>query len=347
MVYAEVMKTGSGPAAYLETLRLARGLTQAQLAEVSGLSQATLSKAESGTSTLDAAKWAALADALGVPHDAFDRALDAAEPAQVFHRRRKAASKTTLTRIAAELTLLRMRVQALGLDAQPALSRHDLEDGFVLPEEIARTVRQELGLGDEPIEDLTAVLENAGVIVMRWPLESVQVDAIAGWPNGGSPVILVGDHVPAERLRFTMAHELGHAVLHRDEADASQEREADAFAAEFLMPRSRLREEWPGSHDLPALTRMKRQWGISLSALIRRAHDEGLLDDREYRQWNIHLASSGMHRREPEPLEPESPRALRRHINAELERGASVRELSARARMYESEFERLFLEETT
>lgn len=337
------MTTRPAPAAHLETLRLARGLTQAQLASMAGISQATLSKAESGATSLDAGKWSALATALGVPAHAFAPDVQAVEPAKVFHRRRKSAAKSTLSRLAAELTLVRMRVQALGMSSQANVVRHDLEGGWVMPQEVAGRVRSELALGDGPITDLIGTLERAGVIVLRWPLESVHVDAVAGWPEGGAPVILVGEHVPAERLRFTMAHELAHAVLHRDEANASQEREADAFAAEFLLPRARLVAEWPGD-DLAALKELKRRWGISLSALIRRAYDEGLMDEADYRRWNIELSTSGMHRREPDPIAAESPSAVRRLIEETLARGASVRELAARARMLDTEFTTTFLE---
>ena len=42
------------------------------------------------------------------------------------------------------------------------------------------------------------------------------------------------------RQRFTIAHELGHLVLHADGTDVNSEREADQFASALLIPREML-----------------------------------------------------------------------------------------------------------
>ncbi|MFB7844002.1 ImmA/IrrE family metallo-endopeptidase [Microbacterium sp. NPDC056052] len=240
---------------------------------------------------------------------------------------------------------MRLRVRDLMGEQRTTLQTHDLEDGFVTPQEVAHEVRRELGLGTAPITDLVGILEDAGALVLRWPLESIQVDAIASWQDGEVPVILVGEHVPPDRQRFTMAHELGHAVMHDTEASAEQEKEADAFAAEFLAPAAAIRREWPNPVTLDALITLKRRWGISLAALVRRGLDADLLDEAAYRNWNIQLSTTGMHRREPDPTERENPRALNSAIRRSLDDGASVEELASRAFMYPREFQLTFLQE--
>ncbi|GIT78497.1 XRE family transcriptional regulator [Leifsonia sp. LS1] len=329
---------------FLEALRLSRRLTQMQVAEAIGVSQAALSKAESGAE-LDDEKWVQLADLLGVPVEAFFRVTSSAAPARIFHRKLKSTPKTSLNKIAADLALVRLRVKNL-LGRQPTtLHRHELEDGFVTPQEVAQRVRDELQLGTDPIDDLVAVLEDAGAVVLRWPLESIRVDAVASWQEDEIPVILIGEHVPADRQRFTMAHELGHAVMHETEATPEQEGEADAFAGEFLLPAARLLKDWPSLVTFEALMSLKRKWGLSLSALIRRGLDAGLLSEADYRTWSIRLSTTGMHRQEPEPSRRENPVALASAIQNFLNAGASVEDLASRAYMYPREFELTFLQE--
>lgn len=328
----------------LEALRLSRGLTQAQVAQVTGVSQAALSKAESGAD-LDEEKWDLIADLMGVPVSAFSAVQSSAAPARIFHRKLKSTPKSAVNKVAAELALVRLRVRDLMGAQRTTLRAHGLEDGFVTPQEVAQEVREELGLGTGPIEDLVAVLEDAGTLVLRWPLETIQVDAIASWQDGEVPVILVGEHVPADRQRFTMAHELGHAVMHETEASAEQESEANAFAGEFLVPAASLAKEWPRPVTLDVLLQLKRRWGVSLSALIRRGFDAGLFAEAEYRNWNIQLSTTGMHRREPEPTERENPTALTTAIRKSLDAGASVEELASTAFMFPREFQSTFLQE--
>ncbi|WP_341976852.1 XRE family transcriptional regulator [Microbacterium sp. LWO13-1.2] len=332
--------------AFVEALRLSRGFTQAEMARRVNVSQSTLSKVESGTD-IDDAHWEELGRALGVPSSAF-RAVDPGlAPVHVFHRKQRGTPKGAVNKVGAEIALMTQRLSDL-LGAHPTSLRHyELEDGFITPQDIARSVRKDLGLGVEPISNLVAILEDAGAIIMRWPLESIRVDAVAAWPDESAPVILVGEHVTAERQRFTMAHELGHAVMHInehvDEATVDQEKEADAFAGEFLIPWVALRKEWPAQPSLDALITLKQRWGISLAALIHRGHDTGLLTEDEYRNWSIELSTTGMHRREPASLPREDPTALGSAINEAIEGGASVGELAAQAHMSELEFSSTFL----
>ena len=349
LCYSRLM-TGNAKARgeLLQALRLSRAFTQMQVARYTGISQAALSKVESGDAELDAEKWDQIADLMGVPVSAFAAARTSAAPARIFHRKLRTTPKSAVNKVAAELSLVRLRVRDL-MGAVPATSlhRHDLEDGYVTPQEVAQDVRAELGLGTEPVGDLVALLEGAGALVLRWPLETIQVDAIASWQEGQMPVILVGEHVRADRQRFTMAHELGHAVMHDTEASPEQEKEADAFAAEFLAPAAEIANEWPADATFEELLVLKKRWGISLAALIRRGKDAELLTDDEYRQWNIRLSTTGMHRREPEPTERENPTALLVAIRKSLADGASVETLASSAFMYPREFELTFLQETS
>ena len=86
----------------------------------------------------------------------------------------------------------------------------------------------------------------------------------------GPVVVLTPDRAKdVYRHRFTAAHELGHLILHGDTApgDHQQEREADAFAAEFLMPEATISGELPLRTDFTAFIRLQHTWGVSVKSL--------------------------------------------------------------------------------
>lgn len=73
-------------------------------------------------------------------------------------------------------------------------------------------------------------------------LGNQRVDGLSQW-TADHPVIVVNSANPTDRIRWTLAHEIGHLVLHREDSTDDMEKEADAFAAEFLMPEILIRSE--------------------------------------------------------------------------------------------------------
>lgn len=85
-------------------------------------------------------------------------------------------------------------------------------------------------------------------------------ERIGGYVNRAKNIIQIEAHEPFTRQRFTLAHEIGHWVLHpdgehfrdsvihklnhKDPRRPLEEREADAFAAELLMPRKAVVKEF-------------------------------------------------------------------------------------------------------
>lgn len=149
----------------------------------------------------------------------------------------------------------------------------------------ARRVREQVGLGLEgPVPDLLVLAErDLGVPVVipkRLPGEL----AGAYLPRDGRPVILLNGADPAARMRFTLAHELGHHVFadHR-QADTHAglvspghwiEVRANAFAAELLMPAPAV-----AAYTEPVLatvTALAERFGVSLLAAAIRLETAGL-----------------------------------------------------------------------
>lgn len=109
----------------------------------------------------------------------------------------------------------------------------------LIPEAAADSVRRCWGLGELPVKNMVHLLESKGVRVFSLSVDALEVDAYSTW-RGNTPFVFLNTKKSAEHSRFDAAHELGHLVLHRHGAPTGQvaEREAQAFASAFLMPRA-------------------------------------------------------------------------------------------------------------
>lgn len=331
----------------LQLVRVARGLTQAQLAKKTGISQAVLSKVEGGVVRLDEDRLGMVAAQLGVPM----ARLTTGEPtggflsACAFHRKRNSLPVSDAKRIRADLDLRRMQIEALlpGEVGVTVPRTAPSEDDWDSPETIALEVRQAMGLEEGPVPDLVAAVEAAGAVVIVTDLGAARIDAIGSWPRGHRPVFMLNARTSADRRRFTLAHELGHAVMHELPAP-DQEAEADRFASELLMPSNSIRTELTAL-DLPRLVSLKPRWGVSMAALIRKARDVNAITDHDYKQLNIALSTAGYRTNEPVPLYEELPTLLHQNIRRRLDNGDSVQLLADRALMTIDEFTALYREE--
>ena len=110
--------------------------------------------------------------------------------------------------------------------------------------------------------------------------------------------------------RFSLAHELGHLVLHDGSYTPAIEDEADQFAAELLMPAADISHQLEGLRfrDLGGL---KTLWRVSMSALIYRAKALGFLTERQARTfWIQRNKLPGAPKREPGEFDRETPRLM-------------------------------------
>jgi Zn-dependent peptidase ImmA (M78 family)/transcriptional regulator with XRE-family HTH domain len=321
----------------LATARQARGLTQAELARKAGLSQAFISKAEAGQIELDSERLDRVADVLRYPVPLLSLTTEAHSPVStcVFHRKRSSLPVSKVKQLHASLDLARVQAEKLLSEASgPEVRLQRIpprEDEGISPRDVARQVRGELDLMDGPVRDLTGAVENAGVVVLSWDLDSRQGDAISQWLDGHRPIVLMYGAAPGDRQRFSLAHELGHAVMHIEPADR-QEEQADQFASELLMPANVIRAEL-GNLDMPALARLKARWGVSMAALIRRARDLAQISDYRYKELNIELSKAGWRSREPVEVPPEHPRLLVTVVARLHEKGLDDKAIAERSLM--------------
>ena len=172
-------------------------------------------------------------------------------------------------------------------------------------EQAAEACRRHWGLGLGPIQSMMRVAERAGILVTSFRGVSREVDAYS--ISAARPVIVVNsDDVSACRLRFDIAHELGHLVLHVGIAtgDRKTEGEANRFAGAFLLPRSSFVKEFPklrGMHlNWQGLSEMKLRWKVSKAALLYRAKQLSLISEDQYKTGVIRLNRGGEARIEKE-----------------------------------------------
>jgi Zn-dependent peptidase ImmA (M78 family)/transcriptional regulator with XRE-family HTH domain len=305
----------SGLGDVLSIARHSRGLTQEALADAVDVTQAALSRYESGLREPDSDVLDRLAHALGVT----PRFLRHADPVRggmavdVHMRRRLTAKPTVWRRLEARLNLYRMHASLLFEEVSiRADQRVPALDPLEVPAaDAARLVRMQWRMPIGPVHSLVRWLEAAGCLVIEEDFGTSRVDGMCQWV-GDHPVILLNQGAPTDRKRLTLAHELGHLVLHSQEVTPDLEREANEFAAEFLMPLEVIRPQLR-SLKLGRLHDLKREWGVSMQALIERAHESRLLTATERTSLYKALSSRGWRTREPvsDELPPETVELVR------------------------------------
>lgn len=316
----------------ITTARLARGLTQAQLATMIDVTQPALHRYEHGLREPEPVILARLAAVLGVTQEFLEHAGKTRGAMAVdAHMRRRATEKaTTWRRLEAQLNEYRMHASKLfehvSLQADQVMPTFDPEGTSAA--DAARLLRMQWRMPVGPVRDLTGWLEAAGCIVLFEPFGTPRVDGLSQWIDD-HPVMLVNSQAPTDRQRLTIAHEAGHLCLHSTYIGDDPEAEANAFAAEFLMPAEVIRPQLRNL-TIGRLTDLKRQWGVSMQALVERAHGLGLLSPGQRTSMYKQFSRMGWRTREPysDELPPEHPRLPRTIAQTLLAKGFSPDEIA-------------------
>lgn len=284
----------------LRSYRWIEGINQTEMGRLLGISPQLVSAIESGrrSPTCDISL-------LGYSN------FETAEMTEPLHRQR-ASTLVASTRRAKELLRVageafcgllyavddrhKNRLERLG----PIQSDNDIV-------ECANEVRVAVFEQEEtgPIKNLTAAVERVGICLV--PVVGLKgIDGISSWV-GGQPVIGLNINVPGDRFRLSLAHEIAHLVMHTKRS-ATSEDEAYRFATALLMHDDDFASAMPPRPVLRDFVHLKSAWGISVAALVYRAHRFGYLDDRSYR--SIQIQMSRWRKTEPAPFRPVYGRLL-------------------------------------
>lgn len=185
-----------------------------------------------------------------------------------------------------------------------------VEDGAAwTPCEAATALRGDWGYGENPLPDMTGLAEAHGVRLFTLPSVGKEVDAFS-FMFDTVPYVAVDASKTAERVRFDIAHELGHLLLHASSmseniASRDVESEAHEFAANLLMPERRVKAVIPTHASIADIIKGKRYFKVSAMAMTRRAHELRRLTDWEYRQTCSALTAQGYRSSEPNGIASE------------------------------------------
>ena len=156
------------------------------------------------------------------------------------------------------------------------------------PEAMADKARAALHLDErEFISDMCGLMESAGIKIWQ---SNPKTQAFFGFSlsekDGGPAIgVNVNDDIRVERKIFTVAHELGHILLHpdsyhsEDESEPKdEEKQADVFAGLFLMPNKLFAAEWHkdmGFSFVERVLRVKRRFKVSYKTVLVRLAEQG------------------------------------------------------------------------
>jgi Zn-dependent peptidase ImmA (M78 family)/transcriptional regulator with XRE-family HTH domain len=337
--------------------REARGHTQAEMAERLGVGQGTLSKYETGF--LDPPRdfvSELAAEVRLLPSFFFEPGRPYGLPP--FHyRRRKKLSTKSLAQIVAEMNIRRLHIAKMllsfGLHKNAFIPEFDPDEyrgkgsSCLTPEEAARVIREMWMLPNGPIENMVDLLEKNGGIVIPCDFGTDLLDAMSQRIEGFPVLFFVNINSPADRLRHTLAHELGHMVLHtiNVKSDEEMEDEADGFAGAFLLPASELRPQLR-QFNLRQLANLKLYWKVSMAAIAVRASRLNFITPYQSKMFWIEMSKLGYRKREPNEPAKEYPSLLKKMISYHLMKlGYSSNELAQLLHLTIAEFQEMYRSE--
>lgn len=327
-----------------DRLRQARQLalmTKKEVADEAGVSQVAVGQYEAGVAVPRPHTLEKLATALDVTVEFFlpGRPLQRLDTGETFFESLRATTAKQQHRATSFAEQIWELSYALESHVRfPPINLPELHvevDRTYTPQEAALEVRNLWELGTEPIGHVVALLEAHGIVCAMAPPSDKDVkkriDAYSTLSFGRPLVVLTADRADdVLRHRFSAAHELGHLLLHQGVASGESwlEREADAFAAEFLTPSAALRDVLPGRLDFPRLYRLSERWGVEVRSLIYRSQELSIISESTARRGYIRLAQTPQEPRSIRLYDGEIPSALNAAFELAGTRGVTATTLA-------------------
>ncbi|PKP67010.1 MAG: hypothetical protein CVT86_02535 [Alphaproteobacteria bacterium HGW-Alphaproteobacteria-8] len=336
-----------------------RRKTQTELAAETGVAQAAISRIENGTrDALSQEEIQSIARFLGFPVSFFYEQEPLYRTPLSLHgaafRRKAAVSKRDQEGVVALANhyVLHFRKLLDAVDLEPEFpllqfevvsdksSVSDNANAVTSAGEAAQKIRASWQLGDGPISNLVRFVEATGILVVEGDFGQADIDGVTLRPPGMKPVVVLNHARPADRKRFSLAHEYGHVVLHAFPYDA-MEKEANDFAAELLMPKTGVLPDLKRGLSIPRLGQLKQKWRTAMSALIYRAKSLGAITDENATALYKKMSAFGYRTREPHEFDiaPETGKLAAQLLNLHMnDLGYSLDELAEGLRTDPVEF---------
>jgi len=191
-------------------------------------------------------------------------------------------------------------------EAYIAISEHlkasrctNFQVSFDAPDRLAQSVREHLNLDDgQPIQNSIRLLESFAVLAIEVRASFGIEGASAQF--GDRSIVVINPGIANERIRFNAMKELAINLLSNASQELSTEieKKAESFATALLLPDSQLREAFSTKSFL-RLIEFKERFGISISVMINRADELGVIKTTTLRWLRSEILKRGWKKREP------------------------------------------------
>lgn len=260
----------------LKDVRIRNGHTTEALAKQCGVSKQVISKYETGQAIPSEDVLQKIVAYYGLSRRYVTKEnILPKERSDVFYRKTARMPKRELDSVQVSMKWLYEIIAAVK-ESQPLPSVFlpSVENDFSI-EKKALILRQKWGLGLAPIADLADVLEKQGVHLFTTHLEDIKIDGYSQLIGKEAIIVLNQDRGSLARKNFSLAHEMGHLMLHtNEEFDGSlqKEEQADDFAGCFLMPETAFRRDVQEMIriNVESLKELSEKWYVSPQAVLER-----------------------------------------------------------------------------
>ncbi|MBC6477576.1 MAG: ImmA/IrrE family metallo-endopeptidase [Hormoscilla sp. GM7CHS1pb] len=283
----------------LTRYRKGLGLSQEALAEKVGVTIERIENYENAKILPDSKTLSALARALDVTLDnllrsqSFGDATSSSMELPDFRFRAHGSFKENpqfTARVRRMLETYNAIEAAVGVPpfAPETLSCDRLEGKEKLIQATATRFRGSFGLGDIAVPNLFQAVEKLGLKVLRQPIEIRGFFGISACSLARGAFVIVNTHdITIERQLFTLAHELGHLIFHRDEygdnlmkkgskeAEKAREKVADYFASHLLIPQTEFDLVYQYDRNI---LQLKQHFRVSYQVILTRLAEMGAID---------------------------------------------------------------------
>nr|WP_247808526.1 XRE family transcriptional regulator [Bradyrhizobium sp. 184] len=202
-------------------------------------------------------------------------------------------------------------------------------------ERIALDLRRHWKIGEGPCTDIVPLLERVGMVVGSIEMGTSKLDGVCTWSvtEDRPHILLAIDKMSFPRRQMDAAHEMAHAILHKNVSKDELKRdlkqiEVQAFrlASAFLLPSTTYPYEVKRT-SLAMLQSLKAKWRVSIKAQIKRLSDLELIPEGYSTDLYKLYSAKGWNREEPLDQEwPISePRSLANAMNLIADSGVRTK----------------------
>ncbi len=181
-------------------------------------------------------------------------------------------------------------ILGLGVVFENPLESFDVVTSYEQVNEAANKLREAWSLGDNAIFNVVELLEEKSIKVVKLDVDE-DFDGLQTFVNGNIPVIAynIKKTNKPDRIRLTLLHELAHLLLtFGDITPKQKETLCYQFAGAVLLPEKTLKAEL-GEHrnklSINELGNIKKQYGISMQAIVMRARECGIINEHYTKQF--------------------------------------------------------------